>query len=79
MKKKTKYYNELLRYYGKEESSINEVKHIFDKCGVKEYCIDKINELYNESLNILNEITWLRIEDKEILNDLIIYLKNRTK
>ena len=77
--KQTKYYDELLKYYGKEKSSINEVKKIFDKCGAKEYCIDKMNQLYNKSLNILKEITWLRKEDKEILNDLVLYLKNRTK
>ena len=77
--KQTKYYNELLKYYGNENININEVKSIFDKCGAKKYCIDKMNQLYNESLNILNEITWLKKEDKEILNDLVLYLKNRKK
>lgn len=77
--KQTKYYKELLDYYGKEDINIDKVKYIFDICGAKEYCINKMNELYNKSSNILDEITWLNKENKKILNDLILYLKNRTK
>ena len=77
--KQTDYYDELMKYYGSENINIDEVKNIFSKCGAKDYCINKMNELYDESLNILSKITWLKDDDKAILSDLIDFLKNRKK
>jgi len=77
--KQTEYYDELMQYYGSEDINVDEVKNIFDRSGAKDYCINKMNELYNESLDILNNISWLKNDDKQILNDLIVFLKNRKK
>jgi len=38
-----------------------------------------MNELYEESLNKLSKIKWLKKEDKDILKDLVLFLKERKK
>ena len=77
--KDTKYYNELLKYYGKEDYDIDKVKEIFINSGALEYATNKMNELYEESKNMLKEIKWLNDDKKEILYDLIKFLKDRKK
>ena len=77
--KETKYYKDLLKYYGKEEFDIEKVKQLFIDSKSLEYCQNKMNNLYEESLNKLNKIKWLKDEDKEILKDLVFFLKERKK
>ena len=77
--KNTPYYDILLKEYGKDNYNLDIVKNIFEECGAKKYCVDKMNELYDESINKLGSINWLSDEHKTILSDLIDYLKNRDK
>ena len=77
--KETNYYDELLKYYGKEEFDIEKVKQLFIDSKSLEYCENKKNELYEKSLNKLENISWLKEEDKKILHDLVLFLKDRKK
>ncbi len=54
--KETDYYKELLNHYGKEEFDIEKVKQLFIDSKSLEYCQNKMNNLYEESLNKLNKI-----------------------
>lgn len=80
-KENKKYYNELLKVYGKnlKSDSLNKVRDIFIKSNARDYTLNKINELFNESFNILDSIDWINKEDKKIIEGFILYLKNRSK
>ncbi len=75
--KKTKYYDELMKYYGKilNADSLNQVRNIFEESGAKKYAIDLKNKLYEESIDILNNIDFIEKDKKEILYGLVEYLK----
>lgn len=75
--KNTKYYDELMKYYGKitTTESLNEVRNIFDKSGAKEYATNLINKLYDESIDILDSIDFIDNDKKKILYGLVDYLK----
>ena len=79
--KNTKYYDELLKIYGKEidNNDILKVQEIFKNSGAYDYTLNKINNLYNKALNILDNIKWIKDEDKEILKYFLLYLKERKK
>ena len=77
--KETKYYDKLLKYYGKEEFDIDKVRELFIESKSLEYCQNKMNELYKQSLNKLNSISWLKSEDKTILEELVYFLRDRKK
>lgn len=77
--KETSYYEELLKYYGKEDFDVEKVKQLFIDSKSLEYCENKMNELYEKSLNKLKNISWLKEEDKDLLHDLVIFLKSRKK
>ena len=75
-----KYKEELFKYYGKEnigEMEINETRRIFKECGAYDYAVNLMNKHYDESLEILKNINWIKDEDKSILNGFIEYLKGR--
>lgn len=80
-KKNKKYYDELLKVYGKkvDKNSLSKVREIFKNSGAYSYTLDMINSLYEESEKVLNDIDWLKEEDKEIIIGFIEYLKNRRK
>lgn len=80
-KNNKKYYNELLKFYGKklETETIEKVKQIFIDSGSYKYAKDLVDKLYNEASNIVKNINWIKEEDKEILNSFIDYLKMREK
>ena len=80
-KKNKKYYDELLKVYGKkvDKNSLSKVREIFKNSGAYSYTLDMINNLYEESEKVLNDIDWLKEEDKEIIIGFIEYLKNRRK
>lgn len=80
-KKNRKYYDELLKVYVQKlnEKNLLKVRKIFQDSGAYTYTQDMINKLYEESIKELNEIDWLRKEDKIIIEGFIQYLKNRRK
>ena len=76
--KNTKYYDELLKYYGKN-NTLEKVRKIFDISGAKKYTEDKIEEYYNKSIDVLDNINWINNINKEIMINFVKYLKNRKK
>lgn len=79
--KNTEYYEELLKYYGKtiNEDNLQKVRELFDKSGSKKYTENKIEEYYNKGIELLDNMDWINNENKEILRNFVIYLKNRKK
>jgi len=78
----TIYKEEFLEIYGTEELSeekIEKVKRLLEKSGSKQYAIDKMNQFYDESTNILDNIDWLDSSKKELLRGFVEYLRNRNK
>ena len=75
-----KYKEELLKYYGKEnigEKEINETRRIFKESGAYDYANNLMNKLYNEGIDILKKIDWIKEEDKNIIYGFVEYLKQR--
>ena len=78
----TEYKDELLKYYGTsdlQEESIEKVQEILKKCGALDYSKNKMNKMYDESLNILNNISWIKEDKKELLKGFVEYLRTRNK
>ena len=78
----TEYKDELLKYYGTsdlQEESIEKVQEILKKCGALDYSKNKMNKMYDESLNILNNISWIKEDKKELLKGFVEYLRARNK
>ena len=75
------YRNELLKYYGKDvdEEGINKVREIFKKSGAYDYAYNMMNKLYDEALDILNKIDWMKEDEKDLLYGFVEYLRNRKK
>lgn len=79
---KTKYKDELLKYYGKNDLSkkqINKVKDIFELSGSKKYAEDMMNKLFKDSLIKISRQKFIDRDIKKILIGFIIYLENRLK
>ena len=78
---KTEYIKELKKYYGKEltDDNISKVRDIFKKSGSLDYSINMMNKMYDESLNILDDIEWISEDKKSILRGFVEYLRNRNK
>ncbi len=79
---KEEYKNDLLKYYGKENISkeeIDKVRDIFKKSGAFQYANTLMNSMYDESVNILNNIKWIKDDDKRILEGFVEYLRKRIK
>ena len=80
--KQDKYKKELLKYYGKEdvtEEEINRVREIFKESGAYDYSYNYMNDLYNESISILDNIKWINSENKQLLRGFVEYLRKRNK
>ena len=78
----TKYKDSLLKYYGQDnltEENLKKVKEIFEICGAKEYAKKMMNNMYDESLNILNNISWIKEDKKDLLRGFVEFLKTRNK
>lgn len=78
----TEYKDKLLKYYGKPnltEENIKEVQKIFEISGAKEYAENMMNNMYDTSLNILNNISWIKEDKKDLLRGFIEYLRTRNK
>ena len=78
----TQYKDELMKYYGKNNISkdnIRKVQELFKKSGSYDYAVNKMNLMYNESLELLNNINWINEDKKELLRGFVEYLRNRNK
>lgn len=78
----TEYKDELLKYYGNNklgDKVIKEVRELFKKSGALDYSTNLMNKYYDESKEILNNISWIDSEKKNILLGFIDYLKERNK
>ena len=78
--KNEKYKEELLKYYGKEnigEKEINETRRIFKESGAYDYANNMMNKMYNEGIEIMKKIDWIKEEDKNIIYGFLEYLKQR--
>lgn len=76
----TKYKDELLKYYGKEkltEEEVKKVQEIFKESKSYDYALNKMNSMYDEALIILSNIKWIEEDKKELLRGFIEYLRNR--
>lgn len=74
----TKYKDELLKYYGKD-NKVEEVRELFKKSKSYDYALNMMNNLYDEALSILDNITWINNDKKDILRGFVEYLRNRNK
>ena len=77
-----KYKDELLKYYGKEEitdEEINKVRIIFKESGAYDYSYNYMNDLYDSSIKILDNINWISEDNKQILRGFVEYLRKRSK
>ena len=54
-------------------------KNIFIDSGAYKYANDTMNKMYDESLNILDNIEWIEEEKKELLRGFVEYLRSRNK
>lgn len=81
VKQNKKYYNELLKYYGKDvnNKNIEKVKEIFIKSKSVEYVKKLIDNLYKEAIINVDNMNFLNRDKKEILKGLVTYLKERNK
>lgn len=78
----SEYKDELEKYYGQKDltdENIKKVKDIFDISGAKNHANSLMNSLYDESLKILDDITWISEEKKDILKGFVDYLRIRDK
>ena len=78
----TEYKDELLEYYGKEDINsdiINRVQELFKISGSYDYAYNLMNKMYDESLDILNNISWMSDDKKELLRGFVEYLRKRNK
>ena len=58
---------------------LEEVKQIFKDSGAYLYATSMVDKLYSEALELIENIKWIKEEDKEILKYFVIYLKTREK
>ena len=78
----TEYKDELLRLYGKEdisEEKIKRVQSLFKESGSYKYAVSKMNEMYDNSLKILDKIDWIEEDKKVLLRGFVEYLRTRNK
>lgn len=74
--------DELLKYYGKNNITIKDiesVRKIFNESGAYDYAYNYMNRLYDEGLDLLDNFTWMKEDDKNILKGFVMYLKERNK
>ena len=79
---KTDYKTELLKLYGKDdltEDNIQKVQDLFKKAGSYDYAIQTMNQLYDESLLLLESYDWISEDKKDLLRGFVNYLRERNK
>jgi len=80
--KNSTYAAELEKYYGKKEltdENINHVKDIFISSKALDKSLKLMDDLYDESLIILDKINWISEDKKGILKGFVEYLRKRKK
>ena len=78
----TEYKDEFMKYYGKEDltkEDITKVQELLRKSNSLEYATELMNSMYDESLEILNNISWIKEDKKELLQGFVESLRNRNK
>ena len=78
----TKYKDELMKYYGNidiSEKNITSVQELFKKSGSYDYAINMMNKMYDEALDSLNTISWIKEDKKDLLRGFVEYLRKRKK
>ena len=78
--KKEKFAEELMKYYGQEtltEVEIEETRRIFKESGAYDYAVNMMNKYYDEGIEIIKTVEWIKQEDKEIIFGFVEYLKGR--
>lgn len=79
---KTTYKEEFLKYYGTEsltEEVIQKIQDILIQSNVDQLALDEMNKRYDNSLKILEDISWIDYEKKGLLKGFIEYLRMRNK
>lgn len=77
-----KYRDELLKYYGKKnltKKDISAVRKIFIDSGAYNYAYDLMNKLYDDAISEIDNTSWIKENEKNILKGFIEYLRNRNK
>ena len=78
----TEYKDELMKYYGKDdisEENIKKVQSLFKESASYDYAVNKMNKMYDEALEILENINWIREDKKDLLKGFVEYLRNRNR
>lgn len=81
VKENEEYFEELMNYYGKKVdiNDIKAVQEIFTKSKALEYSKKMVDNLYNDAINKLDEIGFIKENEKNILKGFIEFLKDRKK
>ncbi len=77
---RTSYQKELEKYYGKgkiTKRKVQKVRDIMVKSGSKDYALEEMNRYYDKSLEVLDHITWIANEKKDLLKGFVEYLRKR--
>ena len=78
----TKYKDKFMKYYGNSnisEKNIKEVQKLFKESKSYDYAINMMNKMYDESIELLNNISWIKEDKKILLKGFVEYLRNRNK
>ena len=78
----TKYQNELLKYYGQnklDDEIVQKVREILESSGALKYSISIMNKYFDEANEILDNISWINLDKKMILEGFVEYLRERNK
>ena len=78
----TPYKDEFNKIYGTNNLSIDNIQKIKDlliDSKSYEYALNTMNDLYDESIKILDNISWIKKEKKELLRGFVEFLRNRNK
>ena len=71
-----------MKYYGKDdisEENIKKVQSLFKESASYDYAVNKMNKMYDEALEILENINWIREDKKDLLKGFVEYLRNRNR
>ena len=78
----TSYKDEFNKIYGTNNLSVDNIQKIKDlliNSKSYEYAINTMNDLYDESIKLLDNFSWIKKEKKELLRGFVEFLRNRNK
>ena len=79
---KTSYKEEFLKYYGTEPltlETIQKIQELLEQSNASETALEEMNKHYDNSIKILDNITWMDFEKKELLKGMVEFLRMRNK